>query len=52
MFGNGISGLTVNVLRAIMISALPGSDTGVYIYFALACGILIICGLAQFWVMH
>jgi hypothetical protein len=48
MFGNGISGITLNVCRAICLIAIPNDFfLGSLIYFILASLILIICAVAQ-----
>eukprot|EP00347_Sterkiella_histriomuscorum_P015986 403354936 len=57
MFGNGLSGITLNILRAITLAALPpitGSDNnfkGSLIYFILASVILIICAIGMVFFM-
>lgn len=54
MFGNGLSGITLNLLRAITLAAFPpqpGSDNnfkGSLIYFILAAIILVICVVCMF----
>jgi hypothetical protein len=51
MFGNGVSGITLNVLRAICLAAFPpviGSDNnfkGSLVYFSLAAAILVFAAL-------
>jgi hypothetical protein len=53
MFGNGLSGITLNVLRAITLAVYPpvkGSDNnykGSLIYFILAAIILVICAIGM-----
>ena len=53
MFGNGLSGITLNVLRAITLAVYPpvaGSDNnykGSLIYFILASVILVICAIGM-----
>lgn len=54
MFGNGLSGITMNVLRAITLAVFPpveGSDNNYYgalIFFILAMTILIIAAISLF----
>lgn len=54
MFGNGLSGITLNLLRAITLAAFPpkeGSDNnfkGSLIYFILAAIILVVCVVCMF----
>jgi hypothetical protein len=52
MFGNGLSGITLNILRAITLAAFPpgveGSDNnflGSLVYFILAAIILVIAAI-------
>ena len=47
MFGNGISGVAMNGLRAILQVILPGKEnqyTMALIFFICATGILLLCG--------
>mmetsp|Transcript_17769 Transcript_17769/g.30085 ORF Transcript_17769/g.30085 Transcript_17769/m.30085 type:complete len:177 (+) Transcript_17769:312-842(+) len=49
MFGNGVSGILMNVLRAILQLALPGVDQAfkvALIFFILAAAILLVCSLS------
>lgn len=49
MFGNGLSGIVINILRAICLIAFGASSfIGTLVYFILSAVILIICALAQF----
>ena len=58
MFGNGISGLTVNVLRMICLGIFPPSNDpndksdfyGCLIYFSIAAVILVVCAFAFIYV--
>jgi len=44
MFGNGISGITCNVINVITLLALPDNDfLGAIIYFALAAIVVVCC---------
>ena len=51
MFGNGISGIVLNVLRAICLAAFPpggnNSFKGALVYFILAAIILVACAVGQ-----
>jgi solute carrier family 29 (equilibrative nucleoside transporter), member 1/2/3 len=48
MFGNGISGITLNVCRAICLIAIPDDIyLGSLIYFVLAALILVVCAIGQ-----
>jgi phosphatidylglycerophosphate synthase len=49
MLGNGYSGITMTVLKAILMAILPGKDNmykSALIFFILACCILLICSAA------
>lgn len=48
MFGNGISGITLNVCRAICLIAIPDDFyLGSLIYFILAALIMVVCAICQ-----
>ena len=38
MFGNGLSGISMNILRAILQLALPGADNAFYMALIFAVG--------------
>ena len=46
MFGNGLSGITLNVVRAICLATIPNDFfLGSLVYFILAACILVICAI-------
>lgn len=57
MFGNGFSGIILNVVRAITIVAFPSTDAnsnflGAMVYFVLAAVILLACVACSFFVFN
>jgi hypothetical protein len=49
MFGNGLSGITCNLLNCITLVAFPDDEfLGSLVYFILSAIVLILCAIGQF----